>query len=209
MGILFPNVKLQFFDDNGDPLAGGKLYSYIAGTTTPLATYSDNEVTPNTNPVILDADGRADVWLASSSVYKFRLDDSNDVTLWTVDNISGSGGGGGSSSAGGWRAQVEHAVTDGQTATDLTDETVDADDYSSAFYIAEIIRGTTVVSTFQFALHDLNGTWRLVTGASLSTTPHGVTLTISQTTTVAQLRAALDSGAGNGTIKLTRLLFAA
>lgn len=209
MGILLPNIKIQFLDDNGDALAGGKLYTYIAGTTTPLATYSDNEVTPNTNPVILDAAGRADIWLASSSTYKFVLTDSDDVTVWTVDNISGTAGGGGSSSQAGWRPTVEHSVTDGQSATDLTDETIDSDDFSSAYYIAEIIRGTTVVATFQFAIQNLNGTWRPVTGPSFSTTPHGVTFTVNQTDTVAQLQAALDSGAGDGTIKLTRFLYAA
>ena len=45
--------KLQFFDNNGNPLVGGKLYTYAAGTTTPLATYTDaSSGTPNTNPII-------------------------------------------------------------------------------------------------------------------------------------------------------------
>jgi hypothetical protein len=82
--------KLQFFDNNGNPLVGGKLYTYAAGTTTPLATYTDASAgTPNTNPVILDSRGEANVWL-SATTYKFVLKDSADATIWTVDNISNS-----------------------------------------------------------------------------------------------------------------------
>ncbi len=55
----------QFLDDNGDPLAGGKLYSYEAGTSTPLATYTDvTGSVANSNPVILDSGGRASVWIS-------------------------------------------------------------------------------------------------------------------------------------------------
>lgn len=93
MAILTPMPKMQFFDNNGDPLAGGKLYTYEPGTSTPKATYTDQGGgTPNANPVILDSAGRADVWLIGS--YKFRLDDSSDVTIWTVDNINTGGGAG-------------------------------------------------------------------------------------------------------------------
>ena len=82
--------KLQFFDNNGNPLVGGKLYTYAAGTTTPLATYTDASAgTPNTNPIILDSRGEANVWL-SATTYKFVLTDSTDATIWTVDNISNS-----------------------------------------------------------------------------------------------------------------------
>jgi hypothetical protein len=80
--------KLQFFDANGDPLAGGKLYTYAAGTTTPLATYTDSTgTTPNTNPIILDSRGEANVWLTAVA-YKFELKTSADALIWTVDNIS-------------------------------------------------------------------------------------------------------------------------
>ena len=86
---LSPAPKLQFFDANGNPLVGGKLYSYAAGTSTPLATYTGNTTTTaNTNPVILNSRGEAGVWL-SSSYYKLKLTDSNDVEIWTVDNVGG------------------------------------------------------------------------------------------------------------------------
>lgn len=88
MATLTPSAKQQFFDANGNPLAGGKLYTYAAGTTTPLATYTDaGGGTPNTNPVILDSRGEANIWLGSA-VYKFKLTTSTDVELWTVDNIA-------------------------------------------------------------------------------------------------------------------------
>lgn len=77
----------KFFDSAGLPLAGGKLYSYAAGTTTPQATYTDTtEGTPNTNPLILDANGVGVIWLGSLS-YKFILQDSLGVVQWTADGI--------------------------------------------------------------------------------------------------------------------------
>ena len=88
MASLSPAPKLQFFDANGVPLAGGKLYSYAAGTTTPLATYTSAAGTvANTNPIILNSRGEAEVWLGSAA-YKLRLTTSTDVEIWTVDNIT-------------------------------------------------------------------------------------------------------------------------
>jgi hypothetical protein len=87
---LSPTPKLQFFDLNGAPLSGGKLYTYAAGTTTPLASYTDSTGNiANTNPIILDSRGEANVWL-SGDVYKFALYDSTNVLIWTVDNINGT-----------------------------------------------------------------------------------------------------------------------
>lgn len=87
MAHPFNNPRKHFSDQNG-PLAGGKLYTYRAGTTTPLATYIDStETTPNTNPIILDANGEASVWLGSDT-YKMVLTDANDVVLWTEDGVS-------------------------------------------------------------------------------------------------------------------------
>jgi len=81
--------KLQFFDANGNPLAGGKLYSYAAGTTTPLATYTDyGGGTANSNPVILDSRGEANVWFGTGQ-YKLKLTDADDVEIYTVDNLNG------------------------------------------------------------------------------------------------------------------------
>jgi hypothetical protein len=87
---LSPTPKLQFFDLNGDPLAGGLLYTYAAGTTTPLASYTDSTgLIANTNPIVLDSRGEANVWLGAA-IYKFALYTSVGVLIWTVDNINGS-----------------------------------------------------------------------------------------------------------------------
>jgi hypothetical protein len=93
MATISPVPFLQFIDANGVPLAGGKLYTYVAGTTTPLATYTAYAgTTPNANPVILDSAGRASVWLGAGS-YKFILKDSTDVLVYTTDNIVNAGSG--------------------------------------------------------------------------------------------------------------------
>jgi hypothetical protein len=85
---ISPQPKLQFLDNNGVPLSGGKVYTYSAGTTTPLTTYTDyTGSTANSNPVILDSRGECSIWLGTSS-YKFKLTTSTDVEVWTVDNIS-------------------------------------------------------------------------------------------------------------------------
>tara|TARA_R110002020_G_scaffold10785_4_gene40946 strand:- start:7714 stop:9171 length:1458 start_codon:yes stop_codon:yes gene_type:complete len=87
---LFAPVLQQYFDNNGDPLAGGLLYTYEAGTSAPKATYtSEDESTANANPVVLDAGGRASVWLESGS-YKLVLHDSADVLVAQEDDITGS-----------------------------------------------------------------------------------------------------------------------
>jgi hypothetical protein len=85
---LMPMPHQQFFDVNGYPLAAGLLYTYQAGTSTPLATYKDSAgLVPNTNPIVLDSGGFGDVWL-SSTAYKFVLKNSLGVTIWTADNVS-------------------------------------------------------------------------------------------------------------------------
>jgi hypothetical protein len=82
----------QFFDDNGVPLAGGKIYTYAAGTTTPATTYTDSTGnTPHSNPIILDSAGRvsSEVWLTTGTLYKFALTTPSDVIIWTKDNVPG------------------------------------------------------------------------------------------------------------------------
>lgn len=88
----FANPGSQFFDDNGDPLSGGKIFTYAAGTTTPKATYTDyTGGTAHANPIILDAAGRppSEVWLTYGDAYKFILKDSADTLVGTFDNIDG------------------------------------------------------------------------------------------------------------------------
>jgi hypothetical protein len=86
-------VAAQFFDNNGNPLTGGKLFSYAAGTTTPAATYTSSlGTTAHTNPIILDAGGRVpggEIWLTDGVIYKFVLQTSTNVLIATYDNIVG------------------------------------------------------------------------------------------------------------------------
>ena len=88
MAVVTPTAKAQFIDAAGVPLAGGFLYTYAAGTTTPQATYTDSTAaTANSNPIVLDSRGEANIWLSSAD-YKFVLCDSTNTEIWTVDNIA-------------------------------------------------------------------------------------------------------------------------
>ena len=117
---LAPYPKLQFFASNGSFLSGGKLYTYAAGTTTPLTTYTDYTAsTPQTNPVILDSRGEASVWLGQAR-YKFVLKDNNDVEIWTQDNIIMSPGADGSGAYGTWSIDISGNAATATTATYAT-----------------------------------------------------------------------------------------
>lgn len=93
---IAPAACQQFFSASGIPLAGGFLYSYIGGTSTPTPTYADSAATiPNSNPIILNAGGFAvsatggcGIWLSNSVTYKFVLQNSTHAAQWTVDNIA-------------------------------------------------------------------------------------------------------------------------
>jgi hypothetical protein len=84
----------QFFTNTGAVLTGGKLYTYLAGTTTPAITYTTSAGNvARTNPIVLDSAGRVptsgEIWLTDGVTYKFVLKDSNDVLIGTYDNITG------------------------------------------------------------------------------------------------------------------------
>lgn len=93
---LSPPMYLQFFDPNnsGAPLAGGLLFTYLAGTSTKQATWTDSTQTvTNSNPIVLDSNGAAYVWLDPTLLYKYVLSPKNDTDppsspLRTEDNIS-------------------------------------------------------------------------------------------------------------------------
>jgi hypothetical protein len=88
----FAGSGAQFFDNNGIPLAGGKIYSYSAGTTTPRSTFTTSAGNiQHSNPIILDASGRisggGEIWLTEAQRYKFTLTTSADVQIATYDEI--------------------------------------------------------------------------------------------------------------------------
>jgi hypothetical protein len=89
----YAGAGAQFFDNNGNPLAGGLIYTYAAGTTTPAATFtSSSGGTANANPIVLVSAGRtpAQIWLTEVSSYKFVLQTALGVTIKTDDNIFAS-----------------------------------------------------------------------------------------------------------------------
>ena len=83
---------ISFLGTTGLPLASGQLFTYQAGSSTPITTYQDpNGLIANTNPIILGTDGRlpAELWLTSGYSYKFVLEDANSNLIATYDNIYG------------------------------------------------------------------------------------------------------------------------
>lgn len=92
--LISPEPILHFSDNNGFPCVGCKLFTYIAGTTSKVTTFTASDAgTPNTNPIILNARGEANVWLNPAISYKFILAPATDTDpptnpFWTVDNLN-------------------------------------------------------------------------------------------------------------------------
>lgn len=88
---LVGGAAAQFFDNNGNVLSGGKIYTYLAGSTTPSSTFTSvSGITYHTNPIILDSAGRVpggEIWVTPSLSYKFVIYTSTDVLLGTYDNL--------------------------------------------------------------------------------------------------------------------------
>ena len=86
-------VAAQFFDNDGNVLSGGKIYTYSAGTSTPATTYTNSTGSiPHSNPIVLDSAGRVpsgEIWLTDGINYKFVVNNSSGTLIGTYDNISG------------------------------------------------------------------------------------------------------------------------
>lgn len=90
--FLSPIGNSQFVDVNGNPLTGGKVYTYLADSSTPAATFTSfTGAIQQANPIILNSLGLPTdpIWLLGGTTYKFVIKDYTDVTMDTVDNISG------------------------------------------------------------------------------------------------------------------------
>jgi hypothetical protein len=131
----------QLFNDNGDPLAGGKIFTYLAGTTTPAATYTTSQGNiAHSNPIILDGAGRVptgEIWLQFNVSYKFVINDSNNVLIGSYDNIGGVSTG----------ANVQNYTGDGTTTN-----------------FALPIGATTVYNIFINGVYQNKNTWSIVGG---------------------------------------------
>lgn len=122
---LLPNAEQTFLDENGDPLVGGKVYFYIPQTTIPKSTWQDEDQTvPNTNPVILDAAGRAIIYGAGS--YRQLVTDALDNLVWDQETASTN------------RTQI---YVGGQTEGTVNAQTLDVDNY-------DLISGNLILFTF-------------------------------------------------------------
>ncbi len=92
--LITPTPQQQVFaldtDGNYAPANGAKIYTYAAGGTTPVFTYSDHSGTQNTNPIIADAEGRYVAYLLSTQTYKFVITESDGTPIYTQDYINQS-----------------------------------------------------------------------------------------------------------------------
>lgn len=83
----------QFFNNDGVPLSGGLINTYLAGTTTPANTYTTSAGNvAHSNPIVLDSAGRVptgEIWLTAGTSYKFVIKDSSANLIGTYDNIVG------------------------------------------------------------------------------------------------------------------------
>lgn len=170
--LLSPLYNDAQFDSAGDPLVGGKLYWYQAGTTTPATVYTDaTGATSHANPIILNARGEAasPIYLDDSLSYKAVLADADDAVIRTIDGIDGIGTSGGG-------AVSEWTVFGGAPTYVDADEFSVAGDQTAAFHVGRRVRLTLSGST-------LYGTIAASSYASATT-----------------VRVTLDSGSLDGTL---------
>lgn len=127
-------VRHRFYDNDGTLLAGGKVYIYAAGTTTPQNSYTDyTGVTPNTNPVILDTKGEASIW--TSGTFKINVTNSADVQV-TGYPVDYAGQGYNNVALTGTTTAEQLAV--GNLGTEGTGINVSGVTYNSTFKVSDI-----------------------------------------------------------------------
>jgi len=92
---LAPVARQRIINELGDIVPGAKLYTYLAQTLTPLATFSDSALAvANANPVVADNGGLfPPIYLAFDQSYYFQLRYNNEVPIWDQDNVPGAAGG--------------------------------------------------------------------------------------------------------------------
>lgn len=85
--LQIESLMAGFIDDRSNlPLAGGKVFSYDSGTTSPKVLYQDaNKGSVHTNPLILDAQGTALAF--GEGRYRLVIKDANDRTVYTRDEV--------------------------------------------------------------------------------------------------------------------------
>lgn len=126
MASLFDTGIFSVVGLDGEILVGAQLTFYAAGTSTLKNTYSNQVLNiPNPNPLTAGADGRfQQIWLADSS-YKFVLTDAYGVSLYSLDNFSGSASASDLSAETIRAENAESALSDRVTATEAEDAALD------------------------------------------------------------------------------------
>lgn len=162
--------------NNGNPLAGGLVDTFAAGTFTPLATFSDAAgVSPNPNPVVLDASGRANIYFTIGVAYKIRQRDATGVTLWTVDNflVSPQGDPTLINDYSTTVAQSEETLDPGEVGTEVLAQSL-TDEIKELRFVVKEMKGTASWRTSNAIRHMSAG---LFTGVAPGTiwTPTGTT----------------------------------
>ena len=90
-GDMLTYPRFKAVDGNGKPLRGGLLYAYIAGTSTAKDTYSDKAcTTANSNPVVLDSNGEATIYLLGTYNFNLKTSSGGQMPGWPLDNIEGA-----------------------------------------------------------------------------------------------------------------------
>lgn len=84
----------QYFNDIGVILAGGKINTYLATTSTPAPTYTDATGTVfNSNPIILASNGRLNnvqIWQPQGIALKIVVTDANNNQIGPIfDQVTG------------------------------------------------------------------------------------------------------------------------
>jgi hypothetical protein len=183
-GTSVPFVAQQYFDNNGDPCAACKLYFYVAGTTTPLDSFSDSALsTANANPVVLDSAGRATIFL-SAALYKLVLQTAAGATLWSRDNIAADVG----------FTSIDNSTMDGRITCLSATPVGDTNGLSSTSMFLVPYKGNRIALYF-------GSTWRIFTFSEVS-----VSIAGDAGSTVYDLFAYVSSV--SGTVTLERVAWA-
>lgn len=128
---LWPVPRQRFFDDNGLPLAGGWLYFFTAGLSTPQDVFADSEgITSLGTQIELDMDGYAPAIYLSPIGYKVQLLDANLVQIWEQDNVEDVGAAnfanlGQTMASGSKDVTAGYEVTDGDNLVTVNEPTTD------------------------------------------------------------------------------------
>jgi hypothetical protein len=154
LAIVLPNGRNYFATSTGAPLVGGKVYAYVAGTSTPKDTYTTSAGTvANTHPIVLDSRGEAAIYW--DGTYDVVLKTSADVTVWGPERLADAAGNlqddladSSSASLGDALVAVKRTATGAVATTQHAwheGQALNVFDFLSAAQIADVIARTNTV----------------------------------------------------------------